>query len=905
MSWNACLVRIQRKDKSESFLVTADKFTIGRSPECDFVIADSQVSRKHLGVLVRSGQIFIKDLHSANGTKMGATKVPVENVMLHQNGEAIRLGTAELTVYLEYIEKKIDLKNLAETSAPEDVKKDYQHHLETSKNRNKQLFDEYEGLVKGFKEFTKSETEKFQSENSKILRESEEKIKTTTEANELHILQLKQVAEIEIKKRIESAEAESQAIVSNAESKATSSIESAEQKSRALLTEAEEKAKITLTSADSTAAETIAAAEKKAIHIISAGEQKLQDLISRLDEEEKRLLAETKHKNEDLAAQIQEDATKKAQEITALANSKAKSILHDSEIESELLIKTARSKIAASQNEVEVQNKNRITESILKAEKIVSDALQKAKDAIDEAQLQARETLEAAEYKASQLNLASEATAKKLIQEVQVQVDLQYEKFEDHKKTEIARLKTENESFKAQIQTASQKEQDRYKEAFELKVRLFEDECSIRRKNLERDLSGQMQRLDELKAEERQFLDRINKLVENTKSKESEHENQLAALMDLVAKHSQQQKVYETKNQEINALTKEKSDLQTSLEELVRSRESENAKIQTLKQQIKQERQNLDTELQAGRGRIDDELSKLRDKELKDIDRLRVDALAQIEALKTKAIEEIVHNKSMFMINLSERIQGLFVALHKKSTDELNLPALKTEVFNMIQGAVEEQSFELTQKHEGDIRHLVKQETQKRKLTAQKSAMGLLAIAASAIGFYIYQGGNIENIMLGRNSSGESAAEEFGRQQREQRDSKKFEPPQSDFIKSSYTDNVLYTRNYYSVFTSPQMQEQWITLLNGIFSKDFNLEDDAIVKFVAAESTLVTKLQQEKDQVVPDFAQIGIDKMRKVEKESTEQMKAILKDPAYIRKFQSISEKFWHEKLQERLPASK
>jgi pSer/pThr/pTyr-binding forkhead associated (FHA) protein len=45
-----------------------EKIILGRQPECDVVLADARVSRKHAVVERRKGVYTIADVYSANGT---------------------------------------------------------------------------------------------------------------------------------------------------------------------------------------------------------------------------------------------------------------------------------------------------------------------------------------------------------------------------------------------------------------------------------------------------------------------------------------------------------------------------------------------------------------------------------------------------------------------------------------------------------------------------------------------------------------------------------------------------------------------------------------------------------------------------------------------------------------------
>jgi EmrB/QacA subfamily drug resistance transporter len=71
--------------------------TIGREPECDLQVLDSEVSRLHAKVIVRDGVAAIDDLHSSNGTYVNGERILDRNTLAP--GDRIQIGeaTIELT----------------------------------------------------------------------------------------------------------------------------------------------------------------------------------------------------------------------------------------------------------------------------------------------------------------------------------------------------------------------------------------------------------------------------------------------------------------------------------------------------------------------------------------------------------------------------------------------------------------------------------------------------------------------------------------------------------------------------------------------------------------------------------------------------------------------------------------
>jgi len=75
--------------------------TIGRSRECDVVLEDRNVSRRHAEVRVGPGGVWtVHDLGSTNGVRVNGRPVGADGEELRP-GDAIELGTAEVVFELE------------------------------------------------------------------------------------------------------------------------------------------------------------------------------------------------------------------------------------------------------------------------------------------------------------------------------------------------------------------------------------------------------------------------------------------------------------------------------------------------------------------------------------------------------------------------------------------------------------------------------------------------------------------------------------------------------------------------------------------------------------------------------------------------------------------------------------
>jgi len=75
---------------------------LGRSRDCDVVLSDQNVSRRHAEVRPSGGSWIVKDLGSTNGVKVNGRKLdPDQPPQSLKRGDVIQLGTAEITFELE------------------------------------------------------------------------------------------------------------------------------------------------------------------------------------------------------------------------------------------------------------------------------------------------------------------------------------------------------------------------------------------------------------------------------------------------------------------------------------------------------------------------------------------------------------------------------------------------------------------------------------------------------------------------------------------------------------------------------------------------------------------------------------------------------------------------------------
>ena len=72
---------------------------LGRSRDCDVVVDDQNVSRRHAEVRPSGGSWIVRDLGSTNGVKVNGRRI--HGAQSLRSGDTIELGTSDIVFELE------------------------------------------------------------------------------------------------------------------------------------------------------------------------------------------------------------------------------------------------------------------------------------------------------------------------------------------------------------------------------------------------------------------------------------------------------------------------------------------------------------------------------------------------------------------------------------------------------------------------------------------------------------------------------------------------------------------------------------------------------------------------------------------------------------------------------------
>ncbi|HVL16016.1 MAG TPA: FHA domain-containing protein, partial [Gemmata sp.] len=80
--------------------ITGPQFLIGRDAQCHLRPASQAISKRHCGVLIRDGKVYVRDYGSTNGTVVNDETIQDAEVLV-ESGASLKIGPLDFTVQVE------------------------------------------------------------------------------------------------------------------------------------------------------------------------------------------------------------------------------------------------------------------------------------------------------------------------------------------------------------------------------------------------------------------------------------------------------------------------------------------------------------------------------------------------------------------------------------------------------------------------------------------------------------------------------------------------------------------------------------------------------------------------------------------------------------------------------------
>lgn len=893
--------------------VQAEEILLGRVDGCDLVLDHKDVSRKHLSVKMAYGQVVIEDLGSSNGTYVNGSEIKPKTPTVVGPTDIVSLGRY-IQISIQCDSSEVAPPPTASAAdAPDDTapainaassvsSAQPQGHFNPIPNINKRETPppvpasppEPQPAPRPLKTETQPKLEievpkfDYNAPLPKAIKQNErlyqEVLEARNEAKRLITNAQKQAASIvseaerlgEVKtqgfyERARRTEAEANELykqrTEEAHRDAAKIFDEAREEAQTLIAEARQKAQELRDQAEKFSAEMQAESHTKMLELIRAGEAQAKELVAKrareadeyLERREKELVNEILH---NLKEECDEKRAQVARELERLEMESAARVAVTETRNKDLVQEGLDAKIKVDEIKKELE---KVAKELDGRKREVSKAfneLQSHKSELEEVMVKLEESrLETSRLRSDFAGL--KASLDRALDESRKELA----EWQDEKEKRQARWLAENEAKRREWLDANEREIN------EVSARLAHMKEESDRERAEWLSAKQKERAEWFKAQEKERADWLSNQEKERAEWLATHEREKADWIAAKERfQSQWQSDYEKRQREMIVANEklaldnekrqkeamaanEKAIAESSLRMISLRKEVETFTLERnrLSQQIEEAKAESEATLKAIRSRLEDEKVRIEKQEQERFDQMKVETGRKVEKLEQDLLLEIQQNR----VKLAREIVLVMeTALSNK------LPASQiVELQDVLQDQIAQVLHSPTSVAAGNTTKThaaLGRARRKHQFKHIFTGVGIgAAVALAAVFGQRYVEGNLKPVeRMIANSVAEREADLQAR---------KFNPPQDDKWRDSYTDKVIYLEGFTDRYLNSDYQIAYSKAVSYHMLKTFSLPEDKTLQAVARLAALVKTLSERKEKIHPDFVKKGLGQMNELE----------------------------------------
>jgi pSer/pThr/pTyr-binding forkhead associated (FHA) protein len=333
----------------------------------------------------------------------------------------------------------------------------------------------------------------------------------------------------------------------------------------------------------------------------------------------------------------------------------------------------------------------------------------------------------------------------------------------------------------------------------------------------------------------------------------------------------------------------EHSKRSSSTEESLKKLQQKQANLQIEVSDVENKKNHLFKEFDAQKiflnEKLEKEKSQMARSEEERLEEMRLEMSQRLAKMEQDLVEDVMNKKASM-------IRDIHIAVEKEVVQLVEVNdwnKIKQKVQEQIQEAVEGRVSSISQSSATQSKpaDLVKKRKNEK---VRWASMGLIAgIVIVFAGEIVMDRVRKDSNPLGTRAQQEAAARAADLERR------RFNPPQVDEMKDSYTDAVIYTRNFTATYGDNEFQQKFYKAASQYLLKTWRIDEDKSLQVLAAANATVKELQDRRNKIHPDFIKDGIEKMRAFEKENVTRMKDILGSEVRLESFKRFEKNFYKE----------
>ncbi len=872
------IATIKTPEGSLQKVVDGAAFSVGRAPDCVLSIPEVGISRLHMLVTIKRGEIYITDQGSSNGTFLNGQKIESKRLIRVAPTDEIKLGKSEVIMQLGCIEKHFKTDYIAESLLPNEEK------------------DNLMGLIKASHHKAQEIVGMAQSQADQLVNLSTEKARNIE--NQTLLMQ---------EDILSKAQVESQQIISDTKRKSAQMIFEAEEKAREATHNIHKEAEQKRHQADDYYKIRTQEAQKKADEIIAEHTRMGQELIEDLHRTTvEKAENEAKEKLTDLFKLIDE----KAQELDALqADCEDYQKNKKSELDKE---------IAAERDEFykkfDFEKQTTLDDHHNQVAMLEAEFLHKKKEL--------------------------EEDESKRVQDIEKRIRGLTERLESEHADKRARLEREYADRTVSIEKDFATKQNRLENDFQSRQRELaesydknreemESLLNKQRENLEREVELQRQNLLRVQSELEQYssdhlelkskVADLQKAVDGLEKSEQEVikaiQDRRQELQSIESEHARVSEDIQHRDQELKSLQQSYSDLKNKFEqEAIRLQDEQDLEVKRLKEQIQDLHRHLESEKKRIKSETDLEVQQSRAEAARRTQDIMEQEKAKLEEYRSKVLQEkkqldinFEKTKKEFETQTREMMEVEKQKLEDHKRDFLSLlnqqrnvviNEITKAIFKVSKSSGADFSGEMIDEAVGGVfdshvaefsltTHTNKTVESSRALKAKWLGYGVAATLSFVLTFVFLIQPQINRNVAGTEENAKAVAEAMIRP--------KFERDLSLELHVGYLDSVLKTQRYAEIFTDPELQKKWTDFAISYMYETWRVPEEKTINVVAISRTLVTSLEQEAAEMDAQFAKAKIEKLKEVESEAIKRMADALGTEVKYQAFKRKEKEFFEQ----------
>nr|BFD58866.1 hypothetical protein CKG001_09730 [Bdellovibrio sp. CKG001] len=587
------------------------------------------------------------------------------------------------------------------------------------------------------------------------------------------------------------------------------------------------------------------------------------------------------------------EAHKEADAILMDFQKQGQSLLHDARKMAQELREEVDSYVQGLRQKAKKDAEEIVSEGTLAAEKMKDEALASGREL---ARQESQELLKTAREEADRILDFS----KLQIEETQARIRSDLEKSQQeiqltlqNAKEDAARILAESEELLAKNNQRISDDSARAKSENESLI-------AAARSEAEQMIQTAEQKVAEIKSvsDEKQAI--LNELLENVAARTAELQKATEDLnktrtdnADLLSQVGNAQALLKDLQVSHEELEKQKTSLETSLKSL----QEKQAHLTMDVHDIESKKTHLFKEYEAQKiflnEKLEKEKSQMARSEEERLEELRLEMAKKMQKMERDLLDDVIRKKSSLVKEIHAAIEKEVVMLMEPEKWRNISQSVENHITEAIEGKVATLSQSSMAEKPVDL-------MKKRK--SEKMRWVTLGLAMGAIGYFVSQ--IVVNKVIRDQTPMQTMVSLEAKKRQDELEKRRFNPAQAEEIKDTYTDAVIYTRNYLDIYTDAQFQQKLYKAASAYLLKTWRVDEDKSIQVISASNALVKELAEKRAKIHPDFIKEGIEKMRELENQTLVRMKTTLGSEVRLESYRRFEKNFYMEEVKRRRMAN-